>query len=240
MRSIKKYGFTLIELLLGLTLFSLVLLTLYSTFYSGIRLSRQTDRQGNVYREARWALTLIERELENMVGYDYSGSYEGKYPFMSSDGRFSFILASPQGLKVITYYVLRPDEGDIFKVIIGETYAKNVSTVVSQESASKKEAYLIREEKTWTDFINDTQGEDAQKEIIAGHLTEDGLRISFGYSVGEDSKETQWKESWDGNYIPSMVKIEMDFILPGEDGKTVTLTKDVLIPSGFLGADEAS
>jgi len=55
-----RRGFTLIELLLGLSLFSIIALIVYSTFSGGLMLSRRANHQNDIYRQARWSLELIK------------------------------------------------------------------------------------------------------------------------------------------------------------------------------------
>jgi prepilin-type N-terminal cleavage/methylation domain-containing protein len=70
-RRSKMRGFTLIEILLGLTIFAVIGLSLYTTFANGIQLSRQSEQLENLYREARWTYDILAADLENMVSYQF-------------------------------------------------------------------------------------------------------------------------------------------------------------------------
>ena len=70
----KKNAFTLIELLIAISIFSVVVLALYSAFNTGILSYRQIDSSLNTYEAARLALTKIESDLKNSFAYSSSDS----------------------------------------------------------------------------------------------------------------------------------------------------------------------
>ncbi len=74
-----NHAFTLIELLLGLSIFALIALSVYSVFWGGMRMTRKAKHLNPIYREMRLALDLLSVELENMVPYDFSGSTPQKF-----------------------------------------------------------------------------------------------------------------------------------------------------------------
>ncbi len=63
----------MIEALLGLAIFSVIAVTLYSTFWSGIQIDQRLEDR--IYRQASWALEGMARELQNATIYDFSSSY---------------------------------------------------------------------------------------------------------------------------------------------------------------------
>ena len=130
MRKINS-AFTLIELLLGLSIFSVVSLCLYASFSTGIHLSRRSEKNNKIYREIRWALEQMSLDLENAVFYDFSNSYPGKLSFIGEDEKISFLLPSDEGLKVVSYYHMKPSESKIHQTLIGKTYSKNVNQIIS-------------------------------------------------------------------------------------------------------------
>lgn len=64
-----KCGLTLIELLIALTIFSIIILSLYSAFYTGILSYRKIDSALQVYQTARVILERIETDLKNSFAY---------------------------------------------------------------------------------------------------------------------------------------------------------------------------
>lgn len=68
----QKYNlkaFTLIELLIATLIFSIIILTIYSAFQTGILTYRKTDSAFETYQTARIALNRIELDLKNAFAY---------------------------------------------------------------------------------------------------------------------------------------------------------------------------
>lgn len=70
----KRYGFTLIELLIATSIFSVVILSLYSAFHTGILSYRKIDSASIVYQNARIVLNRIELDLKNSFVYSDTDS----------------------------------------------------------------------------------------------------------------------------------------------------------------------
>ena len=62
-------GFTLIEVLLGLSIFSIIAMSLYSVFSAGIMLTQRAHKQDNTSREIFWISKLLRYDLENAVSF---------------------------------------------------------------------------------------------------------------------------------------------------------------------------
>jgi type II secretion system protein J len=231
----RKEGFTLVELLLGLIIFSLVSVAVYSVFWGGIRLDYQSEVQNEVLREVRLAFDLLARELENMLFYDFSSSYPEKVSFQAKPGEIMLLSSENDELKVISYFLEDPNDSEIVGTVMGGRYAKNIK-IETVEKEEAKEFYLVRTEQAFVDYLSDKPPVDKKQEVIATHLKENGLRFSFGIADSEESEEVTWSESWGFSYLPSYVKIEMDFILSGESGSVKTFSKKILIPVGFVGS----
>jgi len=65
----KKNGFTLIELMIVIAIFSLLILSIYSAFRTGLLSQEKIDAAANLYQKARLSLSLIEAELKNAFVY---------------------------------------------------------------------------------------------------------------------------------------------------------------------------
>ncbi len=233
----KNNGFTLIEMLLGLAIFSVIVLCLYSVLSGGIRLSRFSEKNGNVYREARWVLLSMADELERMVPYDFERSYTDRSSFAGSKDQITFILPAKDGLKVISYYLGTPDWGTVSGTRIGQTYSKNVNVTIKNET-SERVNYLFRKERDLRDYLSGDPDDKAAIEIMSTNIKKDGLRFSFGYIESEENQVQSWRDSWTKNYIPSNVQVEVDFLADEEKQSVLSLKRLILIPSGFWGLDK--
>lgn len=228
-----RQGFTLLELLLGLSIFSLIALSVYSVFAGGTQLSERSQNQNEVTREARWAFDLMAQDLENMVLYDFSGSYPEQLAFTGSSEKVTFLSATGKGLKFISYYLVEPETDTVFQTLIGETYSKNVQ-IITSTSEGETLLFLVREENDFVDYLNG-ETEDTSIEILSTHVLDGGLQFSFGYVEDEESTTMTWSSDWSDTAIPSNVRISIDFPPLDEDDDVITQVKEVLVPSGYLG-----
>ena len=231
-------GFTLLELLLGLSIFAVIAVCVYGTFSNGIQLSRRAQYDNKIYHDVQLSIGLMANELENMVGYDFSNSYKDRSSVVGEEDRITFILPTQLGLRVISYYIDSPPKANIHKTIIGQTYSKNVKTVLYSEERLKTED-LFRKERSFADYLNSDEDKNAEVEVVATNIKANGLKFSYGYLEGEDTKKILWKNTWAYNYIPSDIRIAMDFVSENAKNKTITIIKSVLIPAGFLGSKDS-
>ena len=94
-------GFTLIEVLMALLIFSIIALTLYSTFSTAILAWRRAKDVNRVYREAKLSLDLISTSLKNAEFFDFSRNYPDLKLFNGEVDKISFYISSDFGLKKI-------------------------------------------------------------------------------------------------------------------------------------------
>lgn len=232
----KRNGFTLIELLLAVSIFAIIGITVYSVFASSIKLSAYSEGQGDVYRQARWILDLMSRELESAVYYDFSNSYEELAAFSGTKEEIRFLLRTDDGLKSVKYYLILPESSQIHQVVIGKKYKKNVDVSLESEEA-QRDYYLVREEKAFVEFLNNTASDKDKLEVLATNIKADGLAFQFGYIDTPDAEETSWRGQWDSKFVPLNVKIAIQF-KTGRLDETIDFQKKVLIPTGFWGEPE--
>lgn len=209
-------AFTLIELLLGLSLFAVIGLVVYSTFASGIRLSRSFDAENDAYREVRMTFELLSKELENAVAYDFSGSYPDLKALKGEQNKIMFLSADHDQLKFIEYSLNKPTDARIYQTIIGKVYSKNVSLTL-KDQLNQRINYLIREEHGFADYLKNNSRRDSDFEIISTHIMEGSLKFSFGYFEGQDAKELSWQNEWNEQILPKAVKVEADFLIEHSD-----------------------
>ena len=234
---IRKDGFTIIELFLGLLIFSIVAMMLYSVFSTGLKIDRKTRNTGKILNEMRWSVHQMVLELENMLPFNFANSYPDKVAFEGQSDRVSFILASGKknlDFKVISYYLQKPSYGKIRKTVIGQKNSKNVSIVSHYEQESAKTMWLVHEEKTFSEYLQDKSGEI---EILSSSLKEGGLKFSYAF-VEEGSQDIIWKEIWKEPHLPLGVRMELTFWNPENPNQDIPIERDVLIPIGSWGKKE--
>ncbi|MBF0384387.1 MAG: prepilin-type N-terminal cleavage/methylation domain-containing protein [Candidatus Omnitrophica bacterium] len=230
-------SFTMIELLLALSIFAVIASGVYSIFWSGLKLSHRAQLKTSVYKEARLAINLMTRELENMLYYDFGEKYPNKASFFGTESSISFLTESDEGLKAVSYYLVSPSDGTAHTVIIGDIYKKNVAFEIKDEKLERLN-FLVREEKLFVDYLNNAEGQSGSLEVVSANVKEGGLKFSYGYSAGGDNTSIVRKGTWKGKYIPSDVRMEIDFINRLDPKRSMNIKRGVLISTGFLGEEE--
>lgn len=235
-----SFGFTLLEVLLGIGIFSIVIVALYSVFWSGTRLSYYSNQQGKLYREVRWLLSLLGDELENTVHYDFSSSYPDKKAFVGEHEKITFLNSSDKGLRAVSYHLETSSSDKVHRVLIGRTYTKNVDIHLTSQSDGAT-YYLVREEKPFLDFVDDITDENTETEIVASQIEPNGLKFFYGVNEGQGNAQVSWSEEWDREGIPAQVRAEVTFLIPndGDKNTAVTFDKSIFIPHGILGNEKA-
>ncbi|MFA5059227.1 MAG: prepilin-type N-terminal cleavage/methylation domain-containing protein [Candidatus Omnitrophota bacterium] len=237
-RLFKKRSFTLIEMLLALSIFAIVALSLYSVFSSGIRLNKRSNDVNAIYREMRWSLGRIAEDLENVVFYDFSGSYPDKTAFDGRSNEISFLAATSKGLKTVRYSAQPLGFGSVHQVIIGKHSTENQKIVSQYQEEEVARHAFVREELFFIDDLRSGQEKNSTKEVLSSNLQENGLTFSFAYLQGEgESAKIFWNNSWDKPYIPSGIRVRLTFVNPRDPQETVAMEKEIYIPTGFLGQE---
>ncbi|MFH1360893.1 MAG: prepilin-type N-terminal cleavage/methylation domain-containing protein [Candidatus Omnitrophota bacterium] len=235
----KKYdhAFTLIEMLLGLSIFSLIALSLYGTFSSGMQLSRRSQSTGQIEKEIRWSLERIAKDLNNMAPYDFSRSYPDRLAFSGTMEEVSFLTKTPKGLSCV-HYVLKPLEfGSVYKTIVNRKAAKK-SSIMTRYEETRSHFALVREETPFIDSLQESRSENIEEDILIPRLADEGLQFSFAYVENQPEGPTLvWKDVWELSYLPSGVRVSMTMVDENQADQTLSIQKDIFIPKGLLGKE---
>ena len=232
----KKRSFTLVEMLLAFSILSVVLLSLYGAFWSGIKIQKRSERAQTFIRHNVWVLDSIAKELEAMVAYDFSGSKISARPFEASVSRLSFFLADEEGLKHVEYYLEREEKIFLHRVEVGQVLEDNVAFTQRQQDPQDRYV-LMRREEPFASFLRESSFQ-GDKEILLKGIPQGGFILSFAFLTKEGkSSEIVWKEEWQEDYIPAGVKLKINF-MTSRDEKKPKLIKLIYIPTGFWGEDE--
>lgn len=89
MNSVKKSAFTILELLVAMAVMAGLLVLLLGVVDSATKLWRQNENRADAYREARAALGIIARDLQNLVPTTNSGDFlinADAFPLLASVG----------------------------------------------------------------------------------------------------------------------------------------------------------
>src|SRR3989338_7576018 len=82
-------GFTIIELLIALSIFAVIAVTLYSTFFAGISVWKRSEDKSGTYQDIRVVFDDIARDLKNMVYF--TKEKESAYVFVGMPKKVIFM-----------------------------------------------------------------------------------------------------------------------------------------------------
>jgi len=203
---------TFIEILIGLTIFSVVAVSLYSTFFSSTSAWKKSEDLNRLYQEARWSMDTIAKELHNATIFSYKTSYPDFKVFEGKSDSMSFLNEDDYGIKRVTYLLEAKENGEA-----------SVFSLKRQESSLIDSLQLSVEEKS--------------EETFSSLVAKDGLKFSYAYGVGDgEEEEIEWKSDWeDSENIPMGVKIELVLQNPGNPNAKTPFYKTVFIPMGVIG-----
>ncbi|MFH1655811.1 MAG: prepilin-type N-terminal cleavage/methylation domain-containing protein [Candidatus Omnitrophota bacterium] len=200
------WGFTFIEILIALTIFAIVAVSLYSTFFSGTSVWKRSEDENRIYQEARWSLDTIAKELRNAIILDYSKSYPDFIIFEGNPDSISFFNATDEGIRKISYFL----ESDNFEILLKR---KEISLIDSLQSL---------EEETPT-------------ETFSSLVAEGGLQFSYAYAGAESEEGIEWQDVWqDPENLPKGVRIKLVLKDPSRPELKTTFNKTVFIPMGII------
>lgn len=203
-------AFTLLELLIAVTIFSIIALSLYSTFYTGMKALRSSQGAMRIHQSLRLVTEELSLDLRNSLlaplheelktavieAAAEEKEEEPLYYFLGDSKRFSFVTMKDCQICNITYYA---DKGKFMRTI----------------------KYQGR------GFAAPAQGGETLLEDIRN------MEVLYSYEAETEDGEPVWLDIWEEEeLVPLGVKITLE--LKGL-GSLEKLTKTVYIPVGALG-----
>ena len=149
---------TLIEILVALTIVSILALSFFTVFKTGLDSWNKTRTKLEIYQNARVALEQMFRELASAVAIENVPSFRGVYSETGSDS-VGFISIGEDTIWEITYGL----NGDTFERIYDEDADYNFDTTdgtvtLAFNIANLKFRYWGSSTTTWDDAQNDWTG----------------------------------------------------------------------------------
>ncbi|MFC1704069.1 type II secretion system protein J [Candidatus Omnitrophota bacterium] len=230
-------GLTLIELLISLTIFSVVTISLYSTFSSGVSVWRKSDEANRIYQEARLALDQIAREIKSVERYNFGDAYLDQYAFDGTENELSFLIATDSGLKRIKYFLEDPELSSIYSTEVNFLQSMPSSIVAQYESVEERPMALVRKELQGLGVQEEVEGIS----VLASLVVPSGLSFryaSVSYS-DETGTEVEWVSTWqESQSFPMGVKIYLVLVNPRRPEEKIEFVKTVYMPTGNILANE--
>jgi len=207
-----KTGFTLIELFIAISIFAVVAIALYSTFFAGISIWKRSAEGGDVYQNIRFILDDMTKDLKNSV-YMYSNEEGSIYAFSGTDEEISFITLED---------------------VTSEEETSRRELVKAAYRFDKTEDSLIRAK---ADKSMGFDIEKAEEEIVLKDIED--FKFEYCYETDSDIEPYEWKEEWeeDKKKIPRGVRVSFHSMAERER-RPVKFTKTIFILTGVLGEEE--
>ncbi|MBU4375978.1 MAG: prepilin-type N-terminal cleavage/methylation domain-containing protein [Candidatus Omnitrophica bacterium] len=205
-------SFTLIELLIALSIFAVVAVTLYSTFFAGISVWKRSGDTSSAYQDIRVVFDDIARDLKDMIYFTKDG--ESAYAFIGAPNKVIFMTleeyASPQ---------MKP--------------AREVVRVSYYFDTAKEEFIKKR-----ADISLGFDIEKAEEDVLLRGVKD--FQFEYCYDSGDEDDPYLWQEEWEDDEarIPRGIRIVtvMKAIKSGDEASEIT--RVIFIPTGVLGKKE--
>lgn len=205
----REKGFTFVELIVAVTIFSIIAVSIYSTFSAGLRVWRRTNPVIEANQSARFFFNIIAMDLKNAVKYTAA---KDEPNFEGDDKRIAFI----------TLVDMPAEDGRARKELAKVIYELKAVT------EEKKERYaLIRSVAAAGEALDEKKAFPSEVMSVA---SEKDFGFKYAYIEGSPKDKEysyRWKDEWeeeDRTNIPRGVKI-----------KAGSFEKTVFIPMGSLG-----
>ncbi|RJQ53730.1 MAG: prepilin-type N-terminal cleavage/methylation domain-containing protein [Nitrospiraceae bacterium] len=191
-------GFTLIEILISLTLLTIVLGAVYSSFFSVRNVLDRFDNVSLKYHEARTALDIMRREIEGAVLKNPPDSEDDNYDVKN---RTSFIIKDRD--------ILGKDASEL-ELTAFSFKGNSVNTI----------SYAVEEKENKLNLIK----KEGPFGIQSGEYSMDLIEGIEGFTI-ETLFNNQWVRTWnasDTDKLPEVVKLSIEF---DDNGKKVRLVE---------------
>ena len=207
----KRRGFTFIELLIAVSIFAVVAIALYSTFFAGISVWRRSGPDGSVYQDVKFAFDDIAKDLKNAVYL--SGDEESIFIFSGSAEEIAFITLEP------TF-----SEEDTGRELVKVAY-----------SFDESEGQLIRKR---ADILAGFDVEKAEKEVLLDGL--EGFTLEYCYDSGDEDAPYLWEEEWEDDEMRLPRGVKVVFLIKTETAgkQPLKFSEIIFVPTGILGERE--
>ncbi len=233
-------SFTFVEVMLALSMFAIIALSLYSTFSVASLAWRKSQDSNRIYREAKWALDEIAKQLRDASFFDFSRHYPDLKLFDGQEDKITFLIADDSGLKRISFFLEKPDFGTIHKVVIGKRGKMPDKIVYNYEQVSQRLLTLQEKTHNFLDSLSNKTGTEESFNLTS-LVKEGGLKFSYAYKTAETEalENLVWKDRFESQgQIPRLVKITLTLVNPKNLKQERSFEKIVFIPTGeFLTSE---
>jgi len=221
--SMADKGFTLLEVLLAFFIFTILFITIYTTYSSSFKNIMTTENRMELYRKAAIALERISEDLQ--AGYlsvlppDSFGQAAGYTQFLGEDKEINGHYADTLSF----FSRISPLFSEADATASGQLIAYSLI-----QGDDEDELILLRTENP--EFIDDT--EQRQGLVLA-----DGLyAVNFDYVDDRGEQHENWDSESEefGRKLPRMVTISLDFLNHDNPEAPLKVMTSVVLPVSYV------
>ncbi len=223
-----KHSFTLVELILALGIFSIISLSLYGSFWTGMKIHQRSQNNTDVVFQIIRVLNDMSQEMEGAVYF----SSETFKAFEGLSHEMAFLKPSPRGLQRIRYFLIPAKETSIYQLVSHEQKTTGAAHDFLDSSGEERFA-LMREE-----YLIIAQNLKEQ-EVLSLDVASDGLNFLYAYiDIDRDTPTIEWKDAWEQEYLPAGIQVQLTFLDPQATPSRRNIERAVYLPTGFWGQVE--
>lgn len=226
----KKDGFTLIEIILGMIIFSIMSVSLFSVFRNGVSIQNRAQEVEHIAKEIRWTLDQMDRDIASAVFYDFSQSTPDSRSFEGTTDSVTLIVFQDAQLWRVNYILEEIDLTTVNTTIIGGvTYKPVAQTFIFQDAQTQYQ--LVRQIQPLSEFLKGVE-DNIEREVLCARLVEPGLVIDYAtFSKDQaENQDIQWVSEWGEIYFPQAVRVQLKY--GGlEDAPPTVYQRHILIPA---------
>jgi general secretion pathway protein J len=220
---ITEKGFTLFEILLAFFIFSILFITIYTSYSGSFKTINMTESRMELYRKAAIVLVRISEDLQatyiSSLPPDSFGQPAEYTRFLGEDT----VINGRDANSVSFFSRIPPLFGDEDKTVSGQLLSYTVI-----QGSEEDEFVLLRSESP--EFIDETEENN-------GLILSDGLQV-ITFTYFDDDGEPH--ESWDSDSdefrgrLPRMVTVSLEFLNYENPDAPLKIFTSVAIPVNYM------
>jgi len=199
-------------------------------FWQAMRLDDKMRHVHDNYMELLMANQAITKDLENAIPLDLSKSYPDAVIFEGKKEELSFITQTPKGIKRVRYYVGLPNKDGMGESMIGRVV--NSSGSNSNNSKDSSIEYLLREEASLGDWLNETTT-NTMTQVIATGLKKGSFNCQYAPWVKNlntvGSKDIEYADEWNEKSLPMSVSCNFTLFDSKNPNQGLTFKRDIFL-----------
>jgi prepilin-type N-terminal cleavage/methylation domain-containing protein len=250
----KNSGFTLIEFLIGLGIFSVVALSVYGVFWSGLQVQRRVTKMNQISHEVYWTVNRMASDIESMTFYQRNDFSSIERSLWGDTQKIGFFKSGPTGLNAVSYFLkemesLTPADVRLRSKASALSFAGLSAEAEHERNSAKADApgkdadksaqfdrswALVREERPLRKGLPINSGEMNEDgiEVLSNHVPKDGLSFAYGYLKRTPQQATRllWEKELKPEDPLWAIRITIIFLSQEQNQKPNLEKKDDFIP----------